>query len=73
MYWKRWKAQPRIGGNTMKTNHQLGIGTTGGTLLSMVGQLGMHDVLRTALLAAIGAVVSFAVTWLLQRLWRRRH
>ncbi len=57
----------------MKTNHQLGIGTTGGTLLSMVGQLGMHDVLRTALLAAIGAVVSFAVTWLLQRLWRRRH
>ncbi|WP_188506011.1 hypothetical protein [Parapedobacter pyrenivorans] len=57
----------------MKTNHQLGIGTTGGTLLGIIGQLGMHDMLRTALLAAIGAVVSFAVTWLLQRLWRRRH
>ena len=55
----------------MKTNQQLGIGTTGGTLLSMVGQLGVHDMLRTALLAAIGAVVSFAVSWLLQRMRRR--
>ncbi|WP_177195284.1 hypothetical protein [Parapedobacter indicus] len=57
----------------MKTNQQLGIGTTSGTLLSVIGQLGVHDVLRTALLAAIGAVVSFVVTWLLQRLWRRRR
>jgi hypothetical protein len=57
----------------MKTNQQLGIGTTGGTLLSVIGQLGVHDVLRTALLAAIGAVVSFIVTWLLQRLWRNRR
>jgi len=57
----------------MKTNQQLGIGTTGGILLSVIGQLGVHDVVRTALLAAIGAVVSFVVTWLLQRLWRRRR
>jgi len=57
----------------MKTNQQLGIGTTGGTLLSVIGQLGVHDMLRTALLAAIGAVVSFVVTWLLQRLWRNRR
>ncbi|WP_353196700.1 hypothetical protein [Parapedobacter defluvii] len=55
----------------MKSNQQLGIGITGGTLLSVIGQLGVHDMLRTALLAAIGAVVSFTVTWLLQRLWRR--
>ncbi|WP_257670711.1 hypothetical protein [Parapedobacter tibetensis] len=51
---------------------QLSIGTTGGTALSIVGQLGMHDVLKTALLAAIGAVVSFAVSLLLQR-WQRRR
>lgn len=57
----------------MKASQQVGIGTTGGTLLSIVGQLGAHDMLRTALLAAIGAVVSFVVTWLLQRLWRRRR
>jgi len=56
----------------MKANHQLGIGTTGGTLLGISGQLGMHDVLKTALLAAIGAIVSFGVTLLLQR-WSRRR
>ncbi|SEL88759.1 hypothetical protein [Parapedobacter koreensis] len=55
----------------MKIDQRLGIGTSGGTLLSILGQLGLHDVLKTALLAAIGAVVSFAVTLLLQR-WRRR-
>lgn len=56
----------------MKTNQQLGIGTTSGTLLGVIGQLGVHDMLRTALLAAIGAVVSFAVSWALQRWCRRR-
>jgi len=57
----------------MKTaNTQLGIGTGGGTLLSILAQLGMHDMVRTAVLAAIGAAVSFAVTWCLQRWGRRR-
>ena len=51
----------------MKSSQQLGIGTGGGTLLGIISQLGMHDVLKTAVLAAIGAVVSFAVTLLLQR------
>ena len=54
----------------MKTSQQLGIGTGGGTLLGIIGQLGMHDVLKTAVLAAIGALVSFTVTLLLQR-WGR--
>ncbi len=57
----------------MKTSQQLGVGTTGGTLLGIVGQLGMHDVLKTVVLAAIGAVVSFAVTLLLQCCARRRR
>jgi len=52
------------------TNAQLGIGTGGGTLLSIMAQLGMHDMVKTAVLAALGAVVSFAVTWALQR-WRK--
>ncbi|GGG93983.1 hypothetical protein GCM10007415_31270 [Parapedobacter pyrenivorans] len=56
----------------MKANNiQLGIGTGGGTLLSMLAQLGLHDVLKTAILAVIGAVVSFVVTWMLQ--WLRRR
>ena len=54
------------------TNTQLSIGTGGGTLLSVLAQLGMHDMVRTAVLAAIGAVVSFAVTWALQRWGKRR-
>jgi len=54
------------------TNAQLGIGTGGGTLLSVLAQLGTHDMVRTAVLAAIGAVVSFAVTWALQRWGKRR-
>ena len=54
------------------TNFQLGVGTGGGTLLSVVAQLGVHDMIQTAVLAAIGAVVSFAVTWALQRWFRRR-
>ncbi|WP_262249991.1 hypothetical protein [Parapedobacter soli] len=54
------------------TNFQLGVGTGGGTLLSIAAQLGMHDMVKTAVLAAIGAAVSFAVTWALQR-WQRRR
>lgn len=52
------------------TNVQLGIGTGGGTLLSVVSQLGMHDILKTVVLAAIGATVSFVISLLLQR-WRQ--
>jgi len=52
-------------------NVQLSTGTGGGTLLSVLAQLGMHDIVKTAVLAAIGAVVSFAVTWVLQRLRAR--
>lgn len=54
------------------SNFTLSIGTGGGTLLSVVAQLGMHDMAKTAVLAAIGAVVSFAVSWMLQR-WQRRR
>jgi len=48
------------------------VGTAGGMLFSTLGQLGVPDVFRTAALAAIGAVVSFFVTLLLQRLLRRK-
>lgn len=54
------------------TNLQLSIGTGSGTLLSVLGSIGIHDVLQTATLAAIGAVVSFAVSWVLQRVARKR-
>jgi high-affinity K+ transport system ATPase subunit B len=56
----------------MDTNLQLRIGTGSGTLLSIIGALGMDDLLKTVVLAAVGATVSFAMTLLLQRLHRRR-
>ena len=57
----------------MKANNlELSVGTGSGTLLSVMAQLGVYDVVRTATLAAIGAVVSFLVTWGLQR-WRKRR
>jgi len=57
----------------MKTgNAQLGVGTSGGMVLSVMAQLGAHDIVKTAVLAALGAVVSFAVTWALQQ-WRHHR
>lgn len=48
-------------------------GTAGGTLLGTLAQLTVHDVAKTALLAAVGATVSFLVTLLLQRLLRKKR
>lgn len=57
----------------MKTNNtQLGMGTGSGTLLSALAFINAGDVLQTIVLAAIGAVVSFMVSWLLQRVVNRR-
>jgi mannitol-specific phosphotransferase system IIBC component len=46
-------------------------GTAGGTLLSIFANINSGDVLKTAILAAIGAVVSFSVTLLLRLLVKR--
>jgi len=47
------------------------IGTVGGTLLSIAANISTGDMLRTAVLAAVGALVSFAVSVLLKLLLRR--
>lgn len=46
-------------------------GTAGGTLLTIFGNINSSDVAKTAILAAVGAVVSFAVTLLLKLLMKR--
>lgn len=51
----------------METNHSLSIGTTSGTLLSIVPTIASADVLRTVFLAIVGAIVSFIVSWILKR------
>jgi mannitol-specific phosphotransferase system IIBC component len=48
-------------------------GTFGGTILAVVGVLDPHDMLKTAILAAIGAVVSFIVSTILKRLFKSKR
>ena len=47
-------------------------GTVGGTLLVILSSIQIADIIQTAILAAIGAAVSFVVTVLLKRLFRRK-
>ncbi|WP_345231480.1 hypothetical protein [Olivibacter ginsenosidimutans] len=51
---------------------QLSLGTASGTLLSTLPLIGTQELLRTIILAAIGALVSFLVTLVLQRFRKKR-
>ena len=42
------------------------MGTAGGTFLSVIPNLNSEDVLKTVLLAAVGAVVSFGISMVLK-------
>lgn len=46
-------------------------GTAGGTLLTILVNITCEDIIKTAILAAVGAVVSFGVTLLLKLLMKR--
>ncbi len=48
--------------------HDLRLGTAIGTLLSTLPHIGTDELLKTAILAAVGATVSFMVSLLLRRL-----
>jgi H+/Cl- antiporter ClcA len=50
----------------MNNDVSLKIGTASGTLLSLVPNILSEDIVRTVILAVLGAVVSFAVTVLLK-------
>lgn len=47
-------------------------GTIGGTLLVLLLRISSEEVLKTAVLAAVGAVVSFAVSLFLNRFIKKR-
>ena len=47
------------------------IGTVGGTFLSIVPNLTSHDIAKTAILATVGAVVSFTISLLLKSLHKK--
>jgi hypothetical protein len=52
------------------THHQMidgtRAGTIGGTLLSIIPNLNSSDLMKTAILAAVGALVSFTISILLK-------
>lgn len=55
----------------MDTNSHTVIGTVGGTFLSIIPNIQSADVLKTALLAAIGAVVSFTISLVLKSIIKK--
>lgn len=50
----------------------IGAGTCGGLLLGIYPTLMIGDIVRTAVLAIVGAIVSFFVSLLLARLVKRK-
>ena len=47
------------------------IGTVSGTILSVVAMFDAGDIIKTVILAAIGAAVSFLVSRFLRWLWEK--
>ncbi len=48
------------------------MGTVSGTALTVLMNIGSSDIIKTAILAAIGAVVSFSISVLLKWLFKTR-
>jgi mannitol-specific phosphotransferase system IIBC component len=46
-------------------------GTAGGTLLTIFGNISSQDIMKTIVLAGVGAVVSFCITVLLKSIIKR--
>jgi mannitol-specific phosphotransferase system IIBC component len=51
-------------------NHTL-MGTAGGTFLSMVPNIQSEDIVKTIVLAIVGAIVSFTISLLLKSLQKK--
>ena len=55
----------------MQTNSHTLMGTAGGTFLSVLPNIQSADVLKTVLLAAIGAIVSFTISLVLKSIIKK--
>lgn len=51
--------------------HTTVVGTISGTVLTILVNIGTHDVFKTIALAAIGAIVSFVVTQILKWIYKK--
>jgi len=56
----------------MQSSSYLKTGTAGGTLVIILANISSSDLLKTALLAAVGAMVSFLVSYLFKRIFEKR-
>jgi mannitol-specific phosphotransferase system IIBC component len=56
----------------MTTNNPTQVGTLGGTFLSIIPNIPSEDIIKTIILAAVGALVSYTVSILLRRLPKKR-
>jgi len=55
----------------MQTSNSPIVGTASGTFLSVLPNLHSEDILKTIVLAILGAIVSFGITILLKKLVRK--
>jgi hypothetical protein len=56
----------------MTTNNPTLMGTAGGTFLSILPNLASEDIVKTVVLASVGAIVSYMISLLLKRL-NKKH
>ena len=66
------RLSPKLTLEGMDNSLTLKVGTFGGFALSVIPNLTSADVLKTIVLACIGAVVSFGVTLLLKQLTSKK-
>ena len=66
------RQSPKLTLEEMDNSLTLKVGTFGGFALSVIPNLTSADVLKTIVLALIGAVVSFGVTLLLKQLTSKK-
>jgi mannitol-specific phosphotransferase system IIBC component len=54
-------------------SHTTLLGTVSGTVLTIVVNISSSDIIQTVVLASLGAVVSFSVSLLLKRIFKKRN
>ena len=57
----------------MESNNSLQIGTAAGTFLCIVPNIASEDLIKTIILAIVGALVSFTVSLVLKKLAKSKN
>jgi hypothetical protein len=55
----------------MQTNSHTLMGTAGGTILSIIPNIESADVVKTTVLASVGAIVSFTISLILKSIIKK--